>query len=265
MDNFITTELMKENFEHNLSFVFQPIIDVLNGEMAMAEVLLRWHHPRVGLIPTEKWITLAEQNNHIERITRWLVKRVCDLLRSDLPESVALSINVSPLVLNDEFVELLLNELSDIASSRLIIEITETAQSADMPKFAKLLNILHEKGVRISLDDFGAGYSSMKYLVDIPLDFVKLDKEFVQKAPYNSNAYLVLETLVGLGHEVGAAIVMEGVETQDQSNIACELGAQMIQGFFLSSPIGLDDLKRWASPNRRVWVPVLNQKKAVNH
>lgn len=263
MDNFITNELSAENFEHNLSLVFQPIVDVLTGEMAVAEVLLRWHHPRFGLIPTDRWIAIAEQNNHIGKITYWVTQQVCRLLQEELPETVTLAINVSPLVLDDSYADYLLSALGDIHPSRLILEITETAQPENMPRFVKILNELSKKGIGLSLDDFGSGYSSMKYLVDIPVDFVKIDKEFVQKAPYNSNAYLILETLVSLGHEVGAAIVMEGVETQRQSDIACALGAQMIQGFFLSPPIGLPDLKRWTMPNRTVKIPILNQRKAV--
>lgn len=264
MQELITKELNSTTFEHGLSLVFQPIVDVLTGQMTLAEVLLRWHHPIHGLISTEQWITAAEQQGHIGRVTLWLTKQVCDILRDKLPESASLAMNVSPLTLTDEYVTFLLSELQGIDPSRLVIEVTETAQPGDVQDFVNCINKLHAHGIRISLDDFGSGYSTMKYLVDMAVDFVKIDKEFVQKAPYNSNAYLVLETLVGLGHEVGAAIVMEGVETLEQSNLACDMGAQMIQGFFLSSPIGLTDLIKWTSPSRRAWIPILNQKQVVN-
>lgn len=226
--------------------VFQPKIDLKTEKVIGAEVLLRWLHPTHGLVPADKWVEIAESHGLMSSLTKWLVTQVIAILKTWQHQDISLSINVSPTCLNGEFAEFVLKTLkeNDVSPSLLEIEVTETATVSNLKNVAASARWLRSHGVKISLDDFGAGYATMKYLVEIEVDSVKIDKSFIQQAPQNPAARLVLRSLIDLAKEIDLSIVCEGVETLEQLELVTELGADMVQGFYFSQPMSLSAFTR---------------------
>ena len=222
-----------------LQVVFQPKVSAHDHQIVGAEVLLRWQHPVEGLIPADRWVSLAESHNLMRPLTVWLVDKVIHYLKIAGDAALPLSINVSPTILDGTFALHIIKALSSAAvpSHLLEIEITEAAPVTNMTNLANAVRLLQSKGLKVYLDDFGTGYSTMQYLVDVPVDGVKMDKSFVQQAPLIPAARLILGSLIELAHEIGITVVCEGVETLEQLALVKQLGAEVIQGYLTGKPM----------------------------
>ncbi|MCE3230338.1 MAG: hypothetical protein K0R76_678 [Alphaproteobacteria bacterium] len=229
-----------------LQMVFQPKVCALTHRTVGAEVLLRWQHPIEGLIPADQWVSLAETHNLMRPLTAWLVDQVLHSLKNAGEAALPLAINVSPTILDGAFALHVLKMMSiaGIAPHLLEIEITESAPVTNMTNLANAVRLFRSKGLKVYLDDFGTGYSTMQYLVDVPVDGVKIDKSFVQQASLIPAARLILRTLIELAHEIGVTVVCEGVETQEQLTLVKGLGAQIIQGYLTGRPMAPEAFAR---------------------
>lgn len=242
-------EDIKNSLKNNeLHVVLQPKIStqnpaVLTPQILGAELLLRWHHPRWGFIPTETWINLAEKNNLLSEITAFITTEAIKLLKNPLFKGLTLSVNVSPACFDNAYAEFVVKTLADagVKGEQLILEITESNTLNCLEPLIAAVNKVRATGVKIALDDFGIGFSSMKYLIDIPIDIVKIDKEFVQKAPALPVAKVVLSTLISLAKDIGAQVIVEGVETREQYDLVQTMNVDAIQGFFFSKPLNLHE------------------------
>lgn len=225
-----------------LQLVFQPKVCARTHQTVGAEVLLRWQHPIEGLIPADRWVSLAETHNLMRPLTVWLVDKVIYYLKNAGEAALPLAINVSPTILDGAFALHILKMISiaEISPHLLEIEITESAPFTNMTNLANAVRLLQSKGLKIYLDDFGTGYSTMQYLVDVPVDGVKMDKSFVQQAPLIPAARLILRSLIELAHEIGVTVVCEGVETLEQLTLVKRLGGQIIQGYLTGKPMTLE-------------------------
>ncbi|MGV8948731.1 MAG: EAL domain-containing protein [Candidatus Paracaedibacter sp.] len=226
-----------------LQVVFQPKVCARDHQIVGAEVLLRWQHPVEGLIPADRWVSIAESHNLMRPLTTWLVDKVIYHLKIAGDAALPLSINVSPTILDGTFALHIIKALScaEVPSHLLEIEITEAAPVTNMTNLANAVRLLQSKGLKVYLDDFGTGYSTMQYLVDVPVDGVKMDKSFVQQAPLIPAARLILGSLIELAHEIGITVVCEGVETLEQLALVKQLGAEVIQGFLTGKPMSPED------------------------
>jgi EAL domain-containing protein (putative c-di-GMP-specific phosphodiesterase class I) len=222
-----------------LQMVFQPKVCALTHRTVGAEVLLRWQHPVEGLIPADQWVSVAEAHNLMSPLTMWLVDQVLRSLKNAGDTALPLAINVSPTILDGAFALHVLKMISiaEIPPHLLEIEITESAPVTNMTNLANAVRLFRSKGVKVYLDDFGTGYSTMQYLVDVPVDGVKIDKSFVQQASLIPAARLILRTLIELAHEIGVTVICEGVETQEQLTLVTDLGTQMVQGYLTGKPM----------------------------
>lgn len=222
-----------------LQMVFQPKVCAHTHQAVGAEVLLRWQHPVEGLIPTDRWIALAEAHGLMRPLTVWLVDKALHYLTNAGETLLPLSINVSPTILDGAFALHIAKMVSatGIDPHLLEIEITESTPVTNISNLANAVSLLRAKGLKVYLDDFGTGYSTMRYLVDVPVDGVKIDKSFVQQAPLVLSARLVLGTLIELAHEIGITVVCEGVETLEQLTLVKDLGAEIIQGYLTGKPM----------------------------
>jgi EAL domain-containing protein (putative c-di-GMP-specific phosphodiesterase class I) len=222
-----------------LQVVLQPKVCAVTHKTVGAEVLLRWQHPVEGLIAAERWVSIAESHNLMRPLTLWLIDTVISSLQASGESALPLAINVSPTVLDGALALHIANALSkaNVAPQLLEIEITESAPVTNMTNLANAVRLLQTKGLKVYLDDFGTGYSTMQYLVDVPVDGVKMDKSFVQQAPLVPAARLILRTLIELAHEIGVTVVCEGVETIEQLTLVKKLGAQVIQGYLTGKPM----------------------------
>ena len=217
---------------------YQPIVNGQTGELEILEALIRWHHPRRGMVSPAEFIPLAEQTGLIDQIGTWVIETACRQAASwDRPWRVA--INVSPKQFHKSNVcEAINRSLTAHAldPARLVVEVTEGILIEDTANAVVTLNRLREIGVRVALDDFGTGYSSLSYLQLFKFDKLKIDQAFVRKLGESEDALTLTRSIVNLGHNLGLQVTAEGVETSVQLAILQQLGCDQIQGYLVARP-----------------------------
>lgn len=246
------TDLARAISHGELVVHYQPKINLADGRWAGVEALVRWQHPVYGLIFPDSFIHIAENSEQALPFT-YEVARIavadCSLMAETMGFEGSLSINVPPSALSDVNVpERLLAILagSGFDQSRLVVEITETS----IPSLAALsLDIqtrLRMRGIRLSIDDFGTGHSSMERLHDSPFDELKIDMMFVRGAEDDPALKLIAESAVTLGHSLGMVVAAEGVESADALSWLTRIGCDYAQGYYISPPVELKKLGQWA-------------------
>ncbi|WP_245441473.1 EAL domain-containing protein [Rhizobium vallis] len=232
----------------NLQFflLFQPQIELANGQLVGAEALIRWNHPEFGLISPAEFIPIAESSGLICDIGRWTLFEACTEAAA-WPAELSVAVNVSALQFERSDIEADVREAlfsSGLPSSRLCLELTEsTFLDQGGPSIAKI-GALRETGVVIALDDFGTGYSSMSYLADLPLDKLKIDQSFVRRMNGNPNAFEIVRAIISLAHGLHLQVVAEGIENEPEAEALHRLGCEMGQGYLFGRP---DDPARMLS------------------
>lgn len=216
-----------------------------SGHLAGAEVLLRWQHPREGLLEPGSFIAEAEHSGLIRPLGQWVLEHACALLGGALHDSqISLSVNVSVQQLHDDAFITSLRCLLDrhrFAPHRLILEVVESLLVT--PGVASRLNALRALGIRLALDDFGTGYSSLRYLQDFQVDEIKIDKVFVDAIKERHDAPLI-RSIIALGNALQLRVVAEGVETASQRDYLADHGVDCLQGYFLARPEPIDAFLR---------------------
>lgn len=223
--------------EHQLEVHYQPRMNVASGEIVGYEALVRWHHPRRGIVSPAEFIPVAEGCGLIVKIGEWVMRQAC-ATAAGLPGERNVSVNASPLQFRDNnFVEAVRSalEASGLDPSRLEIEITENVLIADDQRALRVFNALKSLGVKIALDDFGTGYSSLGYLSRLPFDTIKIDRSFVQNIGSDANSLSIVETIIRLGRSLDMTIVAEGVETQEELSALAKTACDEIQGFVVGA------------------------------
>lgn len=211
---------------------YQPIVRVEDGEPIGAEALVRWRHPTLGLVPPSDFIAVAEANGSILVLGSWVLDRALDDL-STVPGDSVVSINVSGVQLLDADVPAAIAsalERTRVSPSRVIVEITESAIVPDSRRIRDQLAMIQQMGVRVAVDDFGSGYSSIAYLDRIPVDLVKLDRYFLD-GTLDRRRRNVVAAAAQLIRSIGARSLAEGVETREQWDVVMEAGIDLAQGF----------------------------------
>ncbi len=238
----IESELRRALDQNELKVYFQPLVDSVTHEIVSVETLLRWVHPKRGLIMPADFIEHAEDIGLITRIGDWVIRAA---LReaTRLPENVRISVNISPLQVHSAtLVSTIVSAIAinQIAPSRLELEITESVLMSDTDFTLKRLHHLKELGVRIALDDFGTGYSSLSYLRAFPFDKIKIDKGFVKDIETREDCRAITIATLNLAKSLGMRSTAEGVETLFQADFLRDHGCDELQGFFISraQPLG---------------------------
>ena len=227
-----------------LTLAFQPIMALSNGEICGFEALARWSHPERGVVSPAVFIPLAEEIGVIQELGEWVIREALRIA-SRWPAHITVSVNVS----GNQFrssgltnaVRNALNEFS-FAPHRLEIEITETMKIAESDNAMTVLNTFRELGVRIALDDFGTGYSSLRYVLDLPLDKIKIDRSFVSTALEKPVSASLVRAVVGIARDLGLVVTAEGIETVEQMNFIKANGCHQGQGFLISKPVRPDEI-----------------------
>ncbi len=230
---------------------FQPIIETKTGEMKSAEALVRLFDEKLGFISPEEFILVAEENGCIIDIDRIVLEKVCKFLSTEKLSKFALDY----IEINLSVVELMQMDFSEqifcimnnygISKDQIIFEITETAYMNTESAFSKNIKQIIDKGIRISMDDYGTGFSNMSNLIKYPYKLVKIDKSILWEAMKYDNAKIVLENTVILLKKIGREIVAEGVETEEQIKLLQKLEVDKIQGYYYSRPLSKDDFKKY--------------------
>ena len=246
----ILGELRRAIAEHELVLHYQPKLDLRSKLIDRVEALVRWQHPRDGLVLPAHFIPLAEQTGLIKPLTLYVLETALAQCRSwlDAGRSIGISVNISPRNLNDpnfpNDVEKLLRRY-DVPAEHLLLEVTERGIIADPARAEATLRLLSELGVRIALDDFGAGHSSLAFLARLPLDQIKIDRSFVTDLIADSGDDVIVRSIISLGHELGLEVVGEGVETPEVQTRLEEYGCDLVQGFQLTRALPADELEQW--------------------
>lgn len=238
LEHGLAHELRLAILTSQLQIAIQPKVNLNTLKVIGSEVLLRWQHPKLGFIPADRWVAIAESHGLMPQLNRWLITQVISLLKHNHGVSTPLAVNISPTSLDIHFVQFMIQELKEhqIDTKLIEVEITESANVENISTIAHCVRILRKNGILVSLDDFGSGYSSMRYLVELEVDKIKIDKSFIQKAEANNNALLVLKKMIDLGKEINLKILCEGIETINQLNLVKSLGACEGQGYYFGKP-----------------------------
>jgi diguanylate cyclase (GGDEF)-like protein len=231
---------------------YQPKVNVTTGELVGAEVLVRWQHPDQGLLLPDAFIPLAERTGLIKPLTRHILGAALAQSRLwiDAGRPLPIAVNLSPRNLHDEaFADVVadLLALHSVPAHLLELEVTESAIMVDPQRARVMLGKLSDLGVRLSLDDFGAGYTSLSQLRDLPISELKIDRTFVMAMKNNSRDSLIVQSVIALGHNLDLTLVAEGVETQDILRALADLGCDDIQGFHLTPPIPAGAFDTWCA------------------
>jgi diguanylate cyclase (GGDEF)-like protein/PAS domain S-box-containing protein len=222
---------------------FQPQVDQ-NGRVFGAEALVRWNHPKKGLIPPIDFIPCAEESRLIIPLGRMILQKACQQLvawsKLEYAQHLSLAVNVSVYQFRQtDFVSEVLQALTDAGANaeKLKLELTESLFVDNVDDVVEKMNLLKEAGVGFSLDDFGIGYSSLSYLKRLPLDQLKIDQSFVKDVLTDPNDAVISRSIVALGNSLGLSVIAEGVETQGQRDFLFASGCLAYQGYHFSRPI----------------------------
>ena len=232
---------------------FQPKVSAATGEMVGAEVLLRWTHPELGAVPPAQFIPVAEDSGLIHAISEWLIDEVCSLIGVWQHEREVgnISLNLSA----QSFFQRTLLEFIDevlartgVPPARLTIELTESVLMQDADAAAEVIAGLRRRGLRVSLDDFGTGFSSLGYLNSFRIDEIKIDRSFVNRLVDDATGRALVQAIITLGHALGLEVVAEGVETQEQAQLLGQMGCDLLQGFLYARPMPANEFAAFRCP-----------------
>jgi diguanylate cyclase len=233
-----------------LVLYYQPKVRISDGRIDAVEALVRWQHPTRGLLQPDSFIPVAEQTDLIDRLTEWVVGRALFDMQNLGPvaQGLTVSVNVSARNLSSagfasKVVQAL--DVANVAPHRLFIEVTETALMTDPVRAAAVLGELDRAGVRLSIDDFGSGQTSLGYLSTLPIHELKIDRSFITDMLDHHGHAAIVHSIVDLGHNLGFSVVGEGVETRTVLDELAATGCDVAQGYLFTRPMASDLLVAW--------------------
>jgi EAL domain-containing protein (putative c-di-GMP-specific phosphodiesterase class I) len=238
----------------------QPKARSADGDVVGAEALVRWRHPRHGLLFPDEFISLAERSGLIRPLTNTVLAEAiaaCGQWWSQ-GDRLSIAVNLSPRsTLTDETADVVADLLreNDLPPHALTLEITESSIIRDPVRAATVLGRFHALGVRLSIDDFGTGYSSLSYLRQLPVQEVKIDKSFVATMMTQADDATIVRSIVDLGTNLGLAVVAEGVEDDATWTELAAMGCELVQGYGLAMPMPMADFPAWLDAHRARAVP----------
>lgn len=249
--------LQVANYGDEFHLVFQPIVGAKNSDIAAVEALLRWNSPELGSVRPDLFIPVAERLGEIHDIGRWVIAKTCEQLSSWIADGLApgitVSVNVSPHQLADpDFVPFVLTTLSEwsVPPTRLTVEVTESVAVENTELASSRLGELRDAGVRVSIDDFGDGFSNLGQLLQVPFDTIKVDRSLLlmlgeMRASMGGDPTTpcsIMQAIVAIASATGASVVAEGVETKEQLTSLERSGVTYVQGYFTGRPQAADEL-----------------------
>lgn len=249
--------IRQEQFELH----YQPIVDAVTGRLLSVEALARWKHPKKGMIPPDVFIPLAEHTGQIIAIGRWVLKRACmDMmaLQAEGYPAYPVAVNISPLQFRrDGFLQELRGvlEQTGLAPTMLELELTEGVLMSGADEVIATLHAIRAMGIQVAIDDFGTGFSSLRYLRQLPVQKVKLDRSFIRDITTNRDNAAIVQGVITMAHHLGLTVIAEGVETREQQADLVSRECDLLQGYFFARPMSLEALKRICEQSYSLPVP----------
>jgi len=244
---------LREAINRNeLKVFYQPIIDVKTSGILHCEALLRWITPDHGIISPAEFIPIAEETGQINLIGKWVLMTACKMSKKwndnlQLTYNIVVSVNLSPVQLRQKnIVELISNVLeeTELDPKFLVLEITEGIFLDNFDEANKIIEEIRDLGIKISLDDFGTGFSSLSYLKQLPINILKIDKSFIKELNINEREKVILKSIISLVQKLNIQIVVEGVEDVDQLKFLKSCDCDKIQGFLFSKPVDEESFEK---------------------
>jgi len=250
--------------ENQLELFYQPIIDVQKNVIAGFEALMRWHHPKKGMISPSIFIPVAEESGLIGEMSKYALKQSCETVNKlkqtilkdnhgDNPLFVSVNFSVKDFT-DGTFPE----NVKDILTKKqttphnIKLEITESLFMEEPEQAKNALEKCHDYGVQVAIDDFGTGYSSLSYLHYFPIDTLKIDQSFIRSMLVNDNSFALVKSIVGLAKNLNMNIIAEGIETIEEAEAIKKLDCEMCQGFYFARPMPMTELipfiENWKMP-----------------
>lgn len=251
----IENDMDKALDNHEFKVYLQPKIEFSTCKLKGAEALVRWEHPEKGLIAPYMFIPLFEKNGFITKLDMYMFENVCQLIKKWNEQNkeisdITISVNLSRIHLgNPNLVKDLIKivKANHIESRQIEIELTESAVFGNANQLIEMMGELKAVGFKISIDDFGSGYSSLNLLKDLPADILKIDKAFLSEATNSGRGKTIVKNIVSMAKDLGLLTVAEGVETKDQVDFLTEIGCDIAQGYFYAKPMPIKDFEIMAS------------------
>lgn len=227
-----------------LELHYQPKVRARSGKTAALEALVRWNHPVEGMIPPDRFIGLAEETGDIAKLTSWVIERaIADQGRLvKLGHKLPIDVNISGVMLADPNFAWDTLMLFTAVQGEIGFEITETAMIADPARALENLHTIAEAGIKLAIDDYGSGFSSLSYLQQLPVSELKIDRSFISRLTSGQRDPLLVRSTIELAHALEMEVTAEGVETPEQLALLQVMGCDMLQGFYLSRPLPFDRL-----------------------
>jgi diguanylate cyclase (GGDEF)-like protein/PAS domain S-box-containing protein len=253
MEGGLRQALQREEFR----VVYQPKIELATREVVGAEALIRWSHPKLGVVGPSRFVPVAEDSGMVVQIGDWMLRAVCRQIRQWQGEGLTLpvAVNVSARQFQQaDLPDLVVSVLSEtqVPARLLEIELTESAVMHDAEASVVALERLKSFGVQISIDDFGTGYSSLSYLKRLPLDVLKIDQSFVRDISSDPNDAAIVRAIITLARSLGMKVIAEGVETEAQLAFLNAYGCQYAQGYMFGQPMPAEEFVKFARDSLRV-------------
>jgi diguanylate cyclase (GGDEF)-like protein len=239
MDTALRHSLAREE----LFLHYQPLVSLTTGRVIGMEALLRWHHPKLGVVSPGTFIGLAEETGQIVPIGEWALKQACKQAKAlcdELGMDLSVSVNLSPRQFEQtNLLEVIDEALKDsgLSPKNLQLELTENTLMINSASNLEKLQQIRQMGARVAIDDFGTGFCSFSYLLQYPVDRLKIDQSFVMKAVTEPNAATVVRTIVAMSHHLGIKVIAEGVETPDHLRFLAQRNCDEAQGYYFSRPV----------------------------
>jgi EAL domain-containing protein (putative c-di-GMP-specific phosphodiesterase class I)/GGDEF domain-containing protein len=237
--------------QDQLFVAYQPKLHLQSGRIAHAEALVRWRHPTEGLMPPDRFMPLAEATGVVREITRFVLRRtIAECLDPKSSSSpIAVSVNVSAADIGQpDFANEVILTLADarVDPARLTLEITESAIIRSKDTALRVLDELRDHGIRLSIDDYGTGQSTLSYLKTLPVSELKIDKMFVTRLCENESDRIMVRSTIDLAHQLGLTVVAEGAEDWDTVMLLTEFGCDYAQGFVIGRAVSMQELRSLA-------------------
>ncbi|MCP4490830.1 MAG: EAL domain-containing protein [Gammaproteobacteria bacterium] len=247
LQNNIKTAIMNDE----LSVYFQPIVDVSSGRPVSAEALLRWESASLGVVAPDEFIPAAENSGLISELGCWVLEKAIETSaswRAQQDIGLRIAVNASTIQFHSNLLYDTIKSLTELHNwdpSLLEVEITEGLLLDDSLEVRTYINQIHNYGARLSVDDFGTGFSALSYLKNFPVSTVKIDRSFIMDIPQDKESKILVKSIIAMAHGLGLEVIAEGVETEEQWQYLQLLGCDFAQGYFFGRPMPKNDFTKY--------------------